>query len=678
MSGITGSPAVQSVTKRTGSYALQCLVSDPAATCYVSYSVTGSPTVFVGTIYFRWNTALSTATRILRFTVASGLSGAVYFDPADNKIYPYLAAAGTKSATALAQNTWYRIDWKFDVSTGTSALDVQLDGTAITQKTFSQAATSVISLFVGMSTSATGEIYYDDMYTSLTSGDYPIGALEVVNLTPNADGTHNAGTNVIEANDGTDIGTTTAYDKINSIPPSNTTYIKQVATGTGNYFEVALSNMPSGTPLGLMGWVAYQSGGTAANEFATGVMDGSTFREIYGNPTTRADYSESSIYYKSAVISLTTLNETNVNGLTVRGGYSNDISPVPYCVDVGVEVAYQPTTGYTLTAAQASFSLTGIASGLAAARKLTADVRSLALTGQATSLLAGRKLTAAQTSFSLTGQSASFLAARKLSADVCSFALAGQDASFQRTLILSTATGSINLTGQIANLLAARKMSGDAVAFILSGQDAGLLAARKLTSEAVAFNLSGMTAGLLADRKLSADSADFLLTGYDAEFNVSSAGAYQITADTASFDFIGQDAGLLAARKLTSEAGAFNLTGLAAGLLAGRKLTADAADYVLTFYDADFNVSAPGAYQLIANTGAFLLTGNNATLLLGRIYYSGIVTAASASSAMGPTQAAFDLSVVNSIAVSTNRPALLVLADTSILDGVSAETEVTQ
>jgi hypothetical protein len=341
---ITGSPAIQSSVKRTGSYALQYLVSGSAATSYVSYNVTASPTVFVGKIYFRWNTALSTATRILRFLVVAGSSGAIYFDPSDATIYPYISTAGSKSA-ALAQNTWYEIDWKFDVSTGTSTLDVQLNKVAITQKTYSQTATSVNGLYVGMSTSATGEIYFDDMYLSVTSGDYPIGGstnrFEAAILKPNADGTHNAGTNVIEANDGTDIGTTTAYDKINSIPPSNTTYIKQVATGTGNYFEVTLEDMPAGkTPIGVLGGLAYMSSGTLTNQFATGVMDGATFRDIYGNPTTRADYSESSLFYKTAIISLASMNESSVNAMKIRGGYSNDISPVPYCVDVWVEVGY--------------------------------------------------------------------------------------------------------------------------------------------------------------------------------------------------------------------------------------------------------------------------------------------------------------------------------------------------
>ncbi len=157
---ITGSPAVQGVTKRTGNFALQCLVSGSAATCYVTKSV--SSTIIVDRFYFLYHTGTSVVTRIYRALTAAGSGPSIRFDPVDNKLEAYINSSGNKSA-ALSPDTWYRVDFKFDVSANPTTVDFQLNGSAVAQSTYAQAATTMNGLRIGINDAATGELYYDDI-----------------------------------------------------------------------------------------------------------------------------------------------------------------------------------------------------------------------------------------------------------------------------------------------------------------------------------------------------------------------------------------------------------------------------------------------------------------------------------------------------------------------------------
>lgn len=157
--------------------------------------------------------------------------------------------------------------------------------------------------------------------------------------------------------------------------------------------------------------------------------------------------------------------------------------------------------GYTLTAGTGAFSLTGVAAGVTAQRKLTADAQSYTLTGVAASLSYGRTMTADVGAFTLTGVATGLTAARKLTADAQSYAL----------------------TGVAAGLTAARSLSASVGAFTLSGVDAGLsysgATGYTLTAAAGAFVLTGVAAGLVAARSLATSTASFTLTGNSASFS---------------------------------------------------------------------------------------------------------------------------------------------------------------
>jgi hypothetical protein len=158
------------------------------------------------------------------------------------------------------------------------------------------------------------------------------------------------------------------------------------------------------------------------------------------------------------------------------------------------------TTGYTLTAAQGSFALTGQSSNLLFGRKVTAAQGSFTLSGQALNFVHGYKLTAAQGAFALSGQTANLLFGRRLAASQGAFALNGQTAGLLFGRKLSASAGSFALSGQAANLVytpaGTYTLTASAGSFSLTGNDASLLYARKMPAAVGTFSLTGFAAGL--------------------------------------------------------------------------------------------------------------------------------------------------------------------------------------
>jgi hypothetical protein len=330
-----------------------------AAAAYMRYTINGTPNASVGRIYFKIETESAAETIILDTGLTTGgttTNPRIYIDVTNNKII--LKVGGTTIATSgntYTVGAWSYIDWSFDTSANPWQLKAKLDGGTEFSGTSSTAADTFINLRVGGTAGAsTLVIYYDDLVLSSTLADYPIGAGGTELLVPGSDGTHNAGTNTMEDNAGTDIGTTTAYDKINSVPMgSATTYIRQATIGTGNYAEINFADITAthSAIIGAMGILSYTAATTTTDKGGCIISKDSfsSFTEIWGNPTTRQDYSDgstSNVYWKSAIIS-GAVDDTTVNALKGRVGYSDDVTPNPYWIDLAVEVAYSTASAAT-------------------------------------------------------------------------------------------------------------------------------------------------------------------------------------------------------------------------------------------------------------------------------------------------------------------------------------------
>ncbi len=351
--------SVQSVIKRTGTYAIK-LDKATASNCNTAKAVS-TPAVVVGSLYIYFSAFPASNNDDICFCyVTAGVTLGLKLDIADKKIYARFwgAADGNKANVVLAVDTWYRIDYKFNVSANPSTIDFQVNGTAAAQSTYAQAATTITQVGIGSTNANTSTMYVDDEIYSATSGDYPIGAHAVVGLRPSADGTHNNASNIMEDIDGNDIDGSTyyAYDKLDENPWTSgaaSDYVRQTGNGTGNYCEIQFADTTEATIQGVMALLEYASATATGNTGGCIIRSNTTETTLWGAAGALADYSEASAFYKSVIVSPDGGSWTMavVNALRCRFGYSDDANPDPYWLAIMLEVAYVPATGITLTVA---------------------------------------------------------------------------------------------------------------------------------------------------------------------------------------------------------------------------------------------------------------------------------------------------------------------------------------
>lgn len=365
---VVGSPVVDNSIKRTGGYSLK-IVGPGSSACNVRKVIGGSSQIAVGSFHFYVPTGgiPSSSTILFGFitTNAGGMSGLRI--TSDGKVQAQLTGSGASVGTEnLILDTWHRIDLRLNLTATTWILEWYLDGVQQTNAELSGQLTNdtIDALRFGSTSSSSAyTIYFDDVVISLTNADYPIGNVSVESLIPSADGTHNAGTNVMEDQAGNDIGAVTAYNKLNSVPTDSSEYIKQVANGSGNYVEVLFGDIQANhsSIIGAMGLLVYTSQNTTSNNGACVISkDGfSTKTAIWGDTTSPLDYSDGSTsnpFWKSVLIN-GVVDTSTVNSLIARLGYSTDTSPNPYWLDILVEVAYVPSSGTVIDLDLVTYSI---------------------------------------------------------------------------------------------------------------------------------------------------------------------------------------------------------------------------------------------------------------------------------------------------------------------------------
>lgn len=247
-----------------------------------------------------------------------------------------LVSGGTKvTGPSIADGNWHRVDVRYNTSPATHTLDWAVDGVNQTQATGAGVAASNITQWgVGSNTAPSTDhiAEVDDVVISQTTGDYPLGPHSVFSVVPAADGTHVAGTNIMEnAGTGNDInGTTeTAWDKLDDWPPTtginNADSITSSASGATNYVEVTFGTPPAYATSALwavLGIVAHQSDTTGANTGITRIVNsaGTTLTDIFSG-----DMSEITDHYTWKLITPPSggwlLDATHFNGIKGRIGF---------------------------------------------------------------------------------------------------------------------------------------------------------------------------------------------------------------------------------------------------------------------------------------------------------------------------------------------------------------------
>lgn len=259
----SGTFAIQTTVKRTGSYALRVNPTTTAVgyVAYRKYDADGTiaslnaASVTVG-IYFRFATIPASGDEEILWggqTVAQKWS--VRIDSAGNlSVYNQADTLVATGATVLSANTWYLIEMQAGTS-ATAAYELKIDTVSELSGTMDTTVTNHAQVRFGKTVNKNGnsvDYFYDDIY--IRDDTTYQGAVQVTAIVPNANGSTmdwTAGTNSSD------------FNEVDETPhDTDTTYVKSNA-GAG---EVALFDMQSTADVGIIGTIHALKGGIYVRE----------------------------------------------------------------------------------------------------------------------------------------------------------------------------------------------------------------------------------------------------------------------------------------------------------------------------------------------------------------------------------------------------------------------------
>ena len=251
---------------------------------------------------------------------------------ASGQVRAQMADTTVDTVGSYNNGVWHRVDIRTNTSANPWVVDWQVDGVAQTSIQNTGVSPVMVDGVQLGGSSATYTCQWDDVVVSATSGDYPLGAHDVLFSVPTGDGTHVAGTNTIEANDGTDIVSPNAFPLLDEWPANLTDYIKQMIAGSGNYAEVTFADAPTGKTIwGVEATAALFSSNTGANNGTTRIVSsaGTTVLDVY-----TGDMSETSLNYIRGMVTDPGgggWTKADYDGLKARVGFSTNVSAsVPF------------------------------------------------------------------------------------------------------------------------------------------------------------------------------------------------------------------------------------------------------------------------------------------------------------------------------------------------------------
>jgi Tfp pilus assembly protein PilX len=288
-------------------------------------------------------------------------SGYLYYKPSTGK---WAVGLGNSSITLsqesnvnVALDTWYTFDLRMQVlGTNTRMVEWYIDGVAQPTLSVVDAAASPVGpriafgqyVLTSPNYGSAYTAYFDDVVISTTSGDFPLGPLNVAPKLPNEMGTGGGAATSFQNNDNSAINAT-SWQRIDEQPMTALAdYLKQVA-GSSDYVQVRFQDTTETCIRGASMVTALHSAGTASNSGSVNAVMFLPGTWLY--PITAGDFSETTLRYGQRVLSQNSLtpgvgpwSQGLVNGTEARFGFS-DFNPVPYWDAILMEVAYHPLTG---------------------------------------------------------------------------------------------------------------------------------------------------------------------------------------------------------------------------------------------------------------------------------------------------------------------------------------------
>jgi len=329
-----------------------------------------------------------------------------------------------------------------------------------------------------------------------------------------------------------------------------------------------------------------------------------------------------------ADITNSTITSTTLNQL-LRGGsamtmpssaeeidtYLNDVysGGVGCCLSRIVHIVTLASTGYTLTAAAGTHSVTGTAAGLLQSIIFSLAAGTHSVTGTAADLLISYLLSAAEGVHAVTGTAANFLRSYAVLANAGTHSVSGTAAGTLYSRIFLVDPGTHSVVGTAAGLSKIFVVLAESGTYVVTGTAADLLQSIILEAGVGVHSVTGTAAGVLYSRVFGVDPGTHSLTGTVVDFLRS----YLVDASPGSHSLSGSEVDFLRSYLVDAGVGSHSVTGSDVNFLRSLIMSLAAGVHSVTGTDAILEKLV--GYVLNADPGTYLVTGPAAQLLYSRI-----------------------------------------------------------
>lgn len=290
-----GSIGADATWARTGRYSSRIGNNGGAGNTMIAYTMGG--TLGVARVSMRLENLIPVAgmRELVEITNADAANCEIGFDPTTSKLYAGISGTNVLGPVIEA-GRWYDIDLRCSVGGANRTLDWMVDGVAVgTVTKVGTGGSSIVRTSIGNTGGGTSAYIanYDDVATSQTNADYPLGNIAIEGLAPNQVGTHNTVASFDQSIDGgatwpaiaaEDVvipGTAAHLDEFPSTFTPGTIGELVRQTSTTGYLEYRIADSDrADAPISVRGI------GTHSTPDTTGLQEPQLVAELSGSTTT--------------------------------------------------------------------------------------------------------------------------------------------------------------------------------------------------------------------------------------------------------------------------------------------------------------------------------------------------------------------------------------------------------
>jgi len=258
---------------------------------------------------------------------------------------------GSVNGPTIGIGTWHVVEMRFDITDPANwMIDWRGDGIPQTSTSWNATLTdNIVQEDFGYSATVTGTSHFDDIASSNTATDYPIGDGQGIGLRPNSAGIDSGPGNF--QNDDLTGASGASFARLSESPFVDAlTFVQQVTVSAPSYLEFGMADTPlTSNANGIYGLVGYHSSSGTANAAATQVVraDNTALTLLSGNMAAGG----TALQWGGAPLAASALGWTpsEVNALRSRVGFATNVGSFPAWDGLLLEADYPTDGSFTAT-----------------------------------------------------------------------------------------------------------------------------------------------------------------------------------------------------------------------------------------------------------------------------------------------------------------------------------------